>query len=188
VTARYARGVIRVELPPWRPPSAGTRWGTLAAIALLALWMAVDDDGYLRVLDDANLAFHEAGHLVYGVLGETLALYGGTLGQLTFPLVAAAIFFVRREPASLALAAAWLGENLTNVARYAADARTQALPLVGGGEHDWTHILGRWNALTSDQTVAAVFRTSGWLLVLGAAAWLAVRWRPRADAADPAPS
>jgi hypothetical protein len=174
--------VIRVELPPWRPPSPGARWGALVAIGLLALWMASDDDGYLRVLDDANLAFHEAGHLFFGALGETLGLYGGTLGQLVFPAVAAATFFVvRREPASLALAGAWLGQNLTNIARYAADARTQALPLVGGGEHDWTNILGRWDALGADQAVAAVFRISGWLIVLAAAAWLALRWRPRPD-------
>jgi hypothetical protein len=171
--------VIRVELAPWRPPSPGARWGALVAIGLLTWWMASDDDGYLRVVDDANLAFHEAGHMFFGVLGEALGLYGGTLGQLVFPTVAAATFWlVRREPASLALAAAWFGQNLTNIARYAADARTQALPLVGGGEHDWTHILGRWDAISSDQSVAAVFRISGWLIVLAAAAWLAIRWRP----------
>jgi hypothetical protein len=171
--------VIRVELAPWRPPSPGARRGALVAIGLLALWMASDDDGYLRILDDANLAFHEAGHMFFGVLGEALGLYGGTLGQLVFPTVAAVTFFlVRREPASLALALAWFGQNLTNIARYAADARTQELPLVGGGEHDWTNILGRWNALGADQTVAAVFRIGGWLIVLAAAVWLAIRWRP----------
>jgi hypothetical protein len=180
--------VIRVELAPWRPPSSGARRGALVAIGLLALWMASDDDGYLRILDDANLAFHEAGHLFFGVLGEALGLYGGTLGQLVFPTVAAAAFWlVRREPASLALAAAWFGQNLTNIARYAADARTQALPLVGGGEHDWTNILGRWDALAADQTLAAVFRVAGWLIVIGAAVWLAIRWRPRPEPPPPEP-
>ena len=168
---------IRVELPPWQAPSRAAAIGALVALGLLGLWMAVDDDGYLRVLDDANLAFHEAGHLVYGVFGEGAALYGGTLGQLTFPAVAAAIFFVRREPASVALALGWLGENLVNIARYADDARAQALPLAGGGEHDWFHILVRWHALSSDHAVASVLRIGGWLIVVGATGWLAWRWR-----------
>lgn len=38
----------------------------------------------------------------------------------------------------LAMAWVWLGENLLNIARYLGDARAQVLPLVGGGEHDWT--------------------------------------------------
>jgi hypothetical protein len=173
---------IRVDLPPWHPVTRGAAIGTLVALGLLALWMATDDDGYLRIIDDANLAFHEAGHLVYGILGETMALYGGTLGQLTFPAVAAIAFALRREPPSVALAVAWFGQNLVNIARYAGDARAQELPLVGGGEHDWLHILLRWNALSSDHTVAAGFRTAGWLLVLAAAAWLVHRGRaPVAD-------
>jgi len=154
---------------------------TLVALGLLALWIARDDDGYLRILDDANLAFHEAGHLFYGLFGSALALYGGTLGQLTFPAIAAGTFFVRREPASYALALAWIGQNLINIARYANDARAQALPLVGGGEHDWFHILSRWHALSADHTVAATFRLAGWGFLLGAAAWLSYRWRHPID-------
>jgi hypothetical protein len=178
--------VIRIELRPWQRPSRAAWLATVVAIAVLGLWMAADDDGYLRILDDASLAFHEAGHILFGLFGDTLALYGGTLGQLVFPAVAAAVFFVRREPASLALAAAWAGQNLVNIARYCADARARELPLVGGGEHDWHHILTRWHALGSDQGVAAVFRWSGWLLLIAAAGWLAWRWRPGAPDDDPA--
>jgi hypothetical protein len=165
---------------PWRPVPRSHAIAALIGLALLALWMAVDDDAYLRPLDDANLAFHEAGHPIYGLFGETLALYGGTLGQLTFPAVAAATFFLRRERVGTAVALAWLGQNCGNIARYVADARAQELPLVGGGEHDWFHILSRWHALDADHTVAAGFRLIGWALVLGAALWLAWPLRPRA--------
>ena len=168
---------------PWRPVPRSHTIAALIGLGLLALWMAVDDDAYLRPLDDANLAFHEAGHHIYGLFGSTLALYGGTLGQLTFPAVAAATFFWRREPIGTAVGLAWLGQNCGNIARYAADARAQALPLVGGGEHDWFHILSRWHALGADHTVAAAFRLIGWALVLGAAAWLAWPLRPGADRA-----
>src|SRR5262249_17788387 len=152
----------------WSWPARSTLLAGAVAIGLLALWIALDSDGYLRPLDDANLAFHEAGHMFYGVLGPTLGLYGGTLGQLTFPAIAAGIFFWRRDPVGFAVPLAWLGENCFNIARYAADARAQALPLVGGGEHDWNHILTRWHALDADHTVARVLRIVGWLLVLGA--------------------
>lgn len=167
---------MRLMLDPWRDPGRPAAIAGLVAIGLLAGWMAIDDDQYLRVLDDANLAFHEAGHMIYGIFGDTAALYGGTLGQLTFPLVVLAVFLVRREPVGCAIGAAWAGQNLGNIARYAADARAQELPLVGGGDHDWANILGRWGALSADQRVASWFRTLGWLLVLGAAAWLAWRW------------
>lgn len=166
---------MRIELPPWERPAPARAVAGVIAIALLALWMAVDGDGYLRPLDDANLAFHEAGHLVYGVLGDTAGLYGGTLGQLSFPLVTAAVFWWRRDPVGLAVVVAWLGQNLGNVARYVADARAQELPLVGGGEHDWFNILSRWSALTADHAVARAFAVSGWILVLGAGAWLGLR-------------
>lgn len=174
---------MRLELAPWSPVGRDAAIATIVGIAALALWMASDGDGYLRVLDDANLAFHEAGHIFFGVFGATPGLYGGTLGQLVFPAVVAGTGTWRREPVMTAVGAAWAGQNVVNVARYVADARRQELPLVGGGEHDWLHILTRWGALDADTDVAAVFRALGWALVLGAAAWIAWRWR-RGDDAD----
>ncbi len=151
----------------------------IVAAGLCALWMAVDGDGFLRPLDDANLAFHEAGHLIYGVFGDTASLYGGTLGQLSFPAIAAGVFFVRRDPIGFAVCVTWFGQNLSNIARYVADARAQELPLVGGGDHDWTSILERWSALDADHRVAGAFRGVGWILVLGSLVWLVVGWRRR---------
>jgi hypothetical protein len=168
----------------WTWPGRAAVIAGMSAIGLLALWIALDRDGYLRPLDDANLAFHEAGHMFYGLFGPTANLYGGTLGHLTFPAIAAATFAWRREPVGFAVTLAWLGENQFNIARYAADARAQELPLVGGGEHDWAHILTRWSALDADHTVARVFRLIGWALVLGAGGWLGWWWR---TAKTPAP-
>jgi hypothetical protein len=161
---------------PWRGPSGGAALAGLVTVGLLWLWMLGHERGFAPIIDNANLAFHEAGHPFYGLFGETAALYGGTLGQLTFPLVAAAIFYVRREPTSFALALVWFFENFPNIARYAGDARAQELPLVGGGEHDWAAILGRWHALDSDLRVAATIRTIGWLGMMAAVGWLGYRW------------
>ena len=144
---------------------------------LLIAWASHATHAFIPVLDHANLAFHEAGHWIYGILGRTMSLYGGTLGQLTFPAVALAIFIKRRHTLGVALAGAWIGENLFNIARYMSDARSQALPLVGGGEHDWTAIFNRWGALASDKKVAHVTSTLGWIVILASVAvvWLSGR-------------
>jgi hypothetical protein len=161
---------------PWRTVSKTTAIAFSAGMALLLLLILTDDDGYLVLLDGANLLFHEAGHVFFGVFGSTACLYGGTLGQLIFPVVTAGTFFWRRQPASFAVCTVWLFENFLNIARYAGDARAQVLPLVGSGEHDWTRIFNRWGALEYDTTVAGVMRALGWAGMLATWAWLVWRW------------
>jgi hypothetical protein len=141
----------------------------LIAVGLLALWIYLDDDGWLPILDGTNLAFHEAGHQVYGILGQTLGLYGGTLGQLTFPAIAFGIFTYRKHWAQAAIPLAWFGQNLFSIARYMADARANELPLVGGTEHDWYNIFMRWNVLMKDERIAGYTRTLGWMVLASAA-------------------
>jgi hypothetical protein len=170
---------------PWRPVSQATAIAFSAGMAVLFLLILTDDDGYLVLLDGANLLFHEAGHVFFGVFGSTAGLYGGTLGQLVFPVVTAGTFLWRRQPASFAVCTVWLFENFLNIARYAADARAQVLPLVGSGEHDWTRIFNRWGALEHDTGVAAVIRALGWAGMLATWAWLVWRWWRR-DAAPAA--
>jgi hypothetical protein len=148
----------------------------LAAGILALLYRG--EDSWIPVLDSANLAFHEAGHLVYGVFGETAGLYGGVLGQLTFPLVAIGAFYVRRDATGLAVGAIWAAQNLFNIARYMADARAQELPLVGGGDHDFARIFTRWDVLHRDVQIASDTRVIAWLVIAVTLAWLA--WRHRA--------
>ena len=156
------------------PPVDGARIRRgSAAAAVLGLgvlsWLF---DGFVPVLDHANLAFHEAGHLVFGLLGPTLGLYGGTLGQLVFPAVVAGRGLLRQQDFEVALGLGWALQNLPNIARYMADARTQALPLVGGGIHDWTLILGRWGLLEWDQTLAFMLNLLAAVGFLVVAAWV----------------
>jgi hypothetical protein len=164
-----------------------SRWNSVSPFALGAFLVGLlllglverATGGFVPVLDHANLAFHEAGHLVFGIFGSTAELYGGTLGQLVFPLVAMGTFAWRGTTIATAVASIWLFENFFNIARYAADARAQELPLVGGGEHDWEHILLRWRALDADLRVARTFRIIGVLGCLAVAGWLAWRSRQR---------
>jgi hypothetical protein len=83
----------------------------------------------------------------------------------------------------------WLAQSLFNVSRYAADARAQLLPLVGGEYvlHDWNWMLGRLGLLERDQQVAGAIRASGgalYFVALGgsvAGALDPARLEPRPD-------
>jgi hypothetical protein len=161
---------------PWQEVTTGKFVPAAVGLLVLSLVLVCDTGGFVFLLDHANLAFHEAGHPIFGLLGERLCVYGGTIGQLVFPIVALAIFLMRREPVSFALAGVWLFENFLNIARYMADARAQVLPLVGGGEHDWTEIFSRWHVLAYDTKIAGFVKFLGWSGILAMGVWLVWRW------------
>lgn len=165
-----------IDAADWKEVSTGAWAGSLVFLLVVA-WFSHTGERWVWFLDGANLLFHEAGHPIFGLLWSPLAVYGGTLMQLILPAVASASFWARREAASFAVACMWLSQNLWNIARYMADARAQALPLVGGGEHDWTAIFTDWGMLQSDTTIAGFTRLLGWAGMVAAAGWLTWRWR-----------
>jgi hypothetical protein len=145
---------------------------TLSLLGLIVWIRLRSPDGWVPILDDANLVFHEAGHPLVGLVSQNLMVYGGTLGQLVFPILTSFHFWRRKEPYSFALCLAWFFENLLNIARYMADARTQVLPFVGGGEHDWTEIFSRWHVLAYDLGIAHTLAAVGWMGIVGTGLWL----------------
>jgi len=166
--------------PHWKRVSTAQAVGVSIACALLFLFIWTDDDGYLLFLDTGNLIVHEGGHFLFAWLGETISLWGGTILQLAVPLAVVAYAAKQEEPAGAALALVWFFENFLNVARYMADARTQALPLVGGNIHDWGAILGGLGLLRYDVILAAWLRRLGWIGMIASWAWLLWRvWEDR---------
>ena len=134
--------------------------GWLTYISLTEKWVPL--------LDGANLIFHEAGHWIFGFGPEMLAVLGGTLGQLMVPLICAIAFFREGKRLETQLMVWWVGQNLVNISVYLADARAQALPLLGGDAagHDWAYLLGRWGLLSHDTIIAA------WVAAIGTALML----------------
>lgn len=159
----------------WAEVSAAKFLGLLAACILLAMFFANSHEDFLPILDHVNLAFHEAGHLFFGVFGFWIGFLGGTLAQLLMPIIVAFAFWRKGETASFAVALVWFFENIVNIARYVADARAQQLPLVGGGEHDWFNLLLHWGLLDHDVAIAANLRAFAWAGIFGTAGWLG--WR-----------
>lgn len=150
--------------------------GVAGAVVALIVAYRSSFDGFIPVLDHANLAFHEAGHMYFGVLGSTLGLYGGTLGQLVFPIAVTVSFLRKGMPVAAAFGWVWLFQNFLNIARYMADARAQQLPLVGGGDHDWLAILSRWGVLSADTALARALSVIAWTGMLATALWIGIAW------------
>jgi hypothetical protein len=160
----------------WRPVGTPAFVAATCGIAFVA-FLANTGQRWVFLLDNANLALHEAGHPIFGLLlGDRITVYGGTFAQLLFPSAASATFWRRREALSFALCTVGLVEKFRTIARYMDDARAHVLPLVGSGEHDWTEIFSRWGVLSRDTGIAAFVTFLGCLGVLIAWGWLARRW------------
>lgn len=136
-------------------------WFTASHLWLSAEWVFIDN---------VNLVFHEAGHYIFSWGSEGLHALGGTLGQLMWPAICAGYFGLKKRQRFAAVACVWwFGENFINTARYMADAPVEALPLVGGGNHDWAFLFRHWDIL---QHVTEISSTCRWIgAILMVATW-----------------
>jgi hypothetical protein len=165
----------------WDPISLSKLTAFTVGMAAFLVIVLVSPPGFVFLLDFANLLFHEAGHPAFGILNSQLGVYGGTLGQLTFPFILMISFWRKAQPIPFAACWIWFFENWLNIARYMADSRALELPLVGGGDHDWNEIFFRWNVLSYDTLIANITRRLGWLGMIAAVLW--ILWRAWIDSA-----
>lgn len=165
----------------WQPVSKAALVAWLAFYGLFLLYALHARGGFL-LIDNVNLIVHEGGHLLFGWLGSTLGLWGGTLLELLVPFALATYFTFQRHTTGTAFAAFFFFENLLYIATYMADARSQGLPLVmvgdaDGGGHDWFNIFSSLGLLGYDRAIGGVTRVLGWLGMLGTVGWLTYRAR-----------
>ena len=144
----------------------------LAAVLVLG-------DGFISIIDDANVLFHEIGHFVFHLFGHTVGLYGGTLGQLLPPIISVVIFWRQKSLVSVSVALLWLFENFFDIAAYMETARSEG-PIVfgvlGWGQHDWWRIFSHWGVLRYDTTIATIMKVTGWLGLCSTLVWITYLW------------
>lgn len=169
----------------WQPISSVGLAVLLAGCGWLFMLLATDEDGFLQILDSFNLVIHEFGHPFFGIFGEWPMWWGGTWMQLLVPAVIAFAFWWQRSALSLAFAGVWFFENFLNISRYIADARAQELPLVGGGEHDWTTILTHHGLLAQDTAIAATINKIGWIGMVACVGFAVFAWLSQRNAVEP---
>jgi len=134
------------------------RWiPSIIIIPIAAYW--VFKRGEFGLLDNADLVIHEAGHFFFSFFGKFIYTLGGTLMQIILPSIIASFFFRNNYRTGVQFALLWLGQNLINISVYAADARAQKLPLLGGNKvyHDWHYLLGEIRILEYDHIVGYIF-------------------------------
>jgi len=168
-----ARKIMGAAFPAAPLPSAAASgpdarpafrlWARLAIISGLFIFYLqwLKNNKYNSPLDLVNLAFHEAGHVFLGFFGRFIMFLGGTAFQLLVPAVCLAHFMRRGANLGWQLCLFWLGESLLNISIYAGDAIKQELPLVGGGEHDWTYLLTETRLIAYTDGVAKVIFLAG---------------------------
>lgn len=138
-------------------------------------WVTIET--VLMPLAYLNIAFHEAGHVVFGFFGfDFLRVAGGTLMQLLLPTACGVHFLFQESRAGVAFALFWIGENLITISLYAADAQSQSLILITGmsgregGGHDWGYMLQYLNQLKNCVPIGRAFFFCGvWLMVFSLA-------------------
>ena len=138
-------------------------------------WICLRAPGDYRWLDSLDVAIHETGHLLFAFGGEQVTLLGGTLLQLLVPAAFAVALWRQGDRHGATVPLWWLGQNCWNISVYIKDARTQALPLVGGGEHDWAILLGEQGWLDRDQAIGGAVFLLGvvlYLVAVGGGWWL----------------
>ena len=152
-----------------KPGIAHARLALTVALALYSVVIArAGESG--SFLDSVDLAIHETGHIVFGAFGEVIQFAGGTLFQLIVPATFVWYFARRRDRHAATVPLWWLAQNLWNISVYVRDARAQELPLVGGGEHDWAYLLGRFGLLAHDQGIGNGVHAAGTIVCLVAVA------------------
>jgi hypothetical protein len=163
----------------WRPVSRAILI-VASAFYLLFLYQAARSSGVLLMMDLVFVPIHEGGHLLFRFFGEFLAVAGGTILQLSVPLMLAAFFIFQRQVPGTAFCLFFFFEQFLPIATYMADARAQELPLLTAGDgeyviHDWAYLFGRLGVLEHDTAIAHAVRVLGWVGMVATLGWMI--WR-----------
>ena len=133
-------------------------WVPSIIITPITIYWCVNRGNY-GLMDNIDLVIHEAGHVFFSLFGKFIYTLGGTLMQVIIPLIIAVFFFRNSYKTGVQFALLWLGQNIINISVYAADARSQKLPLLGGNKvyHDWNYMLNSIGLLNFDQIIGYIF-------------------------------
>jgi hypothetical protein len=164
---------------PWQPVPRAILFVASAFYGLF-LFQLVRGSGFPQYMDLVFIPIHEGGHLLFRFFGEFLAVAGGTLLQLSVPLMLASYFVFHRQVQGAAFCIFFFFEQFLPIATYMADARAQELPLLTVGDtdyviHDWNYLFTRLGVLDRDTQIAQIMRVIGWIGMLGTVGWMV--WR-----------
>ena len=135
-------------------------WPWIGSVVLLPLMVYFTANiGNFLLIDTVNLLIHEGGHGIFSFFGKFIYTLGGTLMQIIIPSMYIGFYFAKRNRFGTQAFLVWLGQNLFNISVYAADARAQKLPLLGGNKvyHDWNYLLSEIGLINYDKMFGEIF-------------------------------
>lgn len=156
-------------------------------------WSFIFADHYSAELNKSfmhliNLVFHEAGHVIFRLLGNFMSILGGSLLQLLVPVVFLFSFIRRKDTFAASIMLWWLAQSMMDLVAYINDAQRQEMWLLGGvqgkdmpGIHDWNNIFRQLGLLQNAHAIAATVSWLAILLMLLAFVWGAVLLRKMRD-------
>jgi len=177
-------------------PTHWRLWGRFVAVAVMAAtisFFAFVLRSPVPIFDWVDLGIHELGHMVVMAGPRMLYFLAGSLAQVAFPAGLAVYFLWRQhDKAAGGFCLAWAGTSMWDVSVYIADAPVQALPLIGGGTHDWAYLLGPqgWDAIDGAGSISGFVDATGMAVAItgiGMALWPAVRHATEVVRFDRAP-
>ncbi len=125
-----------------------------------------------------NLVFHEAGHVIFRLLGQFMSILGGSLLQLLVPVVFMFSFLQRKDTFAASIMLWWFAQSMMDLVAYIDDAQRQEMWLLGGvqgkdlpGIHDWNNILSQAGLLEYSHGIAVSFSWLAILVMLVAFGW-----------------
>lgn len=114
---------------------------------------------------------HEASHLVVMFLPQILVAMAGSIGEVLFPILIVIASLRAKAYFAMIFGLLWLGLALRSVGLYMADARAQAIPIIGPGQnvhHDWNYVFGELGWLGADTVIGGTVQAVG--AIIGALA------------------
>ncbi|MBV1788421.1 hypothetical protein KQ940_10165 [Marinobacterium sp. D7] len=182
ITEPWTRRVFsRLTELPERVDSL-TFWGQVALFTAFFVWgwsFILGGIDWVSIggsfLHNANLPFHEFGHVLFSPFGRYMAILGGSLFQVLMPLgLMLAFILQRRDNFAASIMLWWCGQNFIDVSPYIADAPYRAIPLIRGMSedyHDWGNLLSMSGTLHRAGTYASLWFGTGVVLMLLSFCW-----------------
>lgn len=167
-------------------------WSGRLLVTLMLAWFTVEmlttgyeevvsgtQSGVVAFLHRIDLVFHEAGHVIFRLMGDFMTVLGGSLLQVLIPMIVTGAFLIKHtDPFGASVGLWWTGQSLSDVAVYISDARALRLPMLGGGTgadrpgfHDWHNLLERLDLLAYDRALGGSTDFLGIALMVSGLIW-----------------
>lgn len=112
---------------------------------------------------------HEASHFAFAFLPAVFTAAAGSLGEVAFTMLLAYACFRAKAYFAASFSLIWVALAMNSAGNYMADARAQAMPLIGAGPdpiHDWHFVFSQLGWLSADAAIGGTVRVLGDLIGL----------------------